>query len=450
MNATRRGFLRGGAALVGASALPFAPLPALASGGGYKALVCVMLVGGLDGHDTVIPADASGYADWSASRAGLLEEYDRVGALASRERGGLAALGASGFGLPGEMAGLADLYGAGDLAVLANVGPLMGHGTKNDHKRGLVPTPPRLMSHNDQRSLWQSLAAEGALTGWGGGLIEASREASPFSAISVSGQSTFLTGRAKRGFEVDPSGDMVIRTIRPESGQARSVKDVMREHYLDAGADQANLFARDVAEARSRAVGATLDLQDLLEGKTAGDGVVIEGNDLSVQLAMVAKLISERGALSVNRQIFYCTMSGFDTHEAQAERLPALQASLTEALVRFQAEMARQGRADSVTTFTASDFGRSLSPNAKLGTNHGWGGHHFAMGGAVRGGQMLGEMAPPVLRHEHDWGAGRLVPTTAIESYAAALGRWFGVGEGDLRQIFPRLPRFDADRLALF
>ena len=188
----------------------------------------------------------------------------------------------------------------------------------------------------------------------------------------------------------------------------------------------------------------------IFESKAFGEVVKISGNKLSEQLAAVMSMVRARSYHKAKRQVFVVSMSGFDTHKNEVSSLPPRQVQLAEALARFDAALEKKGDGDKVTTFTVSDFGRTLAANAS-GTDHGWGGHHFVVGGAVKGGRVVGELTPPTLDHDQAWAKrGGLIPTIAIEQYGAALGRWFGVPASDLGAVFPNLGRFDANAVDIF
>ena len=449
---TRRRLLRGGLSLgigaAGAGALPGLASLASASTGtgtGYKALVCVYLAGGLDNFDTVIPLDEGEYAAWAEPRARLLTAYEAAGDD-SRRRENLLDIGTQRdgrrFGMPRQLAPLHALFGAGRASVVANVGPLLGPSDRPRLDSGQVAAPPHLMSHIDQKKFWHTSSVERAATGWGGRMVEAAREASPFAAISLANSTAFLSGGGVAPLVVAPRG---VRPL-PHTGDwafgSRAVPDLLEAHYGASAAGLDNYLASDLQAQRRQTVEAFGRLGEVLTGDTTGDEVAQPGNALSEQLAMVAKLIGQRQALGVTRQVFFVEQQGYDTHQNQAKALPALQAELAEALAAFYRHTVRQGVAQDVTTFTASDFGRTLSVNSS-GTDHGWGGHQFALGGAVRGGRIIGKVPVAGFGHDHDYDArGRLIPTLSTEQYAASLGATIGLGEAELREALPSMDRF--------
>ena len=452
---TRRSFLRGGLSM-SACAAGVGALPGLASlasantgtgtgAGGYTALVCVYLGGGLDNFDTVIPLDAGEYAAWAEARPSLLAAYEAAGDD-SRRRENLLDIGAQAdgrrFGVPRQLAPLHALFGAGRANVIANVGPLAAPSTRQRLETGQVTAPPHLMSHIDQRKLWHTSSPDQATTGWGGRMIEAAREASPFSAISTATSTSFLTSEGTSPLVVAPQG---VRPLPHTGGWAFGSSEVpalLEAHYGASAAGMDNLLASDLQARRRQAVSAFGELSGALANDATGDEIKRPGNALSEQLAMVAKLIGQRRALGVTRQVFFVEQPGYDTHKDQAKELPVLQAQLAEALAAFYHHTVERGVAQDVTAFTASDFGRTLSANSS-GTDHGWGGHQFALGGAVRGGRIIGEVPVAGFGHDQDLDArGRLIPTLSTEQYAASLGTQLGLGETDLREALPSLERF--------
>ena len=164
-------------------------------------------------------------------------------------------------------------------------------------------------------------------------------------------------------------------------------------------------------------------------------------NPLATSLQTVARIIGGRSGLGVSRQIFYVQLGSFDTHNNQAQLHATLLTQLGQALEYFDGLMTTAGIGDQVTTFTASDFGRTLTSNSN-GTDHGWGSHHFVVGGAVQGQDIYGPYPVVGANQANDVGAGRLIPTLSVDEYAATLARWFGLSDGQIRQILPNLGNF--------
>lgn len=452
----RRQFLAAGAASIVASR--FLPTAALAADtGGYKALVCCFLAGGLDAHDTLIPLDNASYNFWRSGRQSILNEFERLGTAQRREQSGLLALNnpagfdpGGNFGMPAELRPLYELYNEGKMAVVANVGPLIEPTDRESAENGTARLPARLQSHNDQQSTWQSLTPEGASLGWGGQFADAVNEGSDYQAVSLAGNTAFLVGRDVRPVSMGKRG--VVTSIFSGTNKlygSSELRGVFSEHLKIAGAGSNNIFERDISRVQSDAVDITNKLSAVFNSESIGEQVTVSENGLSTQLALVAEMIAARSQLGASRQVFFVKMGGFDTHANHAEDIPVLHAKMAAAIASFNAGMEAIGLSESVTLFTASDFGRTLNANS-TGTDHGWGCHHFVVGGAVKGGRITGQMPEFTDGHAQDFGRGIMIPTTSIEQYAAPLGRWFGLSESELAGVFPELSRFNAPEPVLF
>ena len=443
LNAGRRQFLHtaGALSMLGAGtplALNLAGIGAAAAQAApadYRALVCVFLFGGNDQTNTVIPFDAAEYNAYRSARAGIAREQADLTSL-----GASAAQGGRSFALPSELAPLAALYSQGKAAVLANVGPLVVPTTKAAFQNAAVPLPPKLFSHNDQQSVWQSSAAEGSTVGWGGrfGDLLASNNGNPtFTAVSVSGAAVFLSGQQVLQYQVGASGPVSISALSGSPFGSPTAAATLRQILT---ASRAHLFENELARVTSRSIDAAGALGGALAAAPALATIFDANNTLAQQLKMVAQMISVRQAIGARRQVFFVSLGGFDTHDNQLTTQPGLHATLAAAIDSFYRATVELGVAANVTTFTASDFGRTLTSNGD-GSDHGWGAHHFVVGGAARKG-VYGRFPTVALNTEEDVGSGRLLPTTAVVQYAATLARWFGVPEGSLVDALPHLGNF--------
>ena len=410
-----------------------------------KSLVCVFLYGGNDGNNIVVPTLASDYAQYAAARDALALPQSALLPLHplvpppgdSRE-----------WGLHPSLKGVQGLFNAGRAALVANVGPLVAPLTREEFLSHSAAVPPQLFSHSDQTVHWQtSLPDQPARTGWGGraaDLLHALNENARVSmSISVAGTNTFQVGNVVTQYQVSPEGPVGLTSYVPADQGVDASSNAVRGLL---GHSYGNLFERAYSAIFDRA----LDNQELLAGALAGAPpftTQFPQTDLGLQLQMIAQLVSVREALGLRRQVFFCAAQGYDTHGGQvgATALDGAHADLlTEldsALAAFDAAMTELGLADSVTTFTASDFGRTYISNGN-GSDHGWGSHHFVLGGAVRGGRFYGELPTLAINGPNDAGEGRWIPTTSVDEYSATLARWFGVAESDLRLVLPNLGRF--------
>ncbi|HRN62535.1 MAG TPA: DUF1501 domain-containing protein [Luteimonas sp.] len=408
----------------------------------YKALVCVFLFGGNDALNSVIPYDTTAYQRYAQARATLAVPRANLLPLTALAGGGASdgaqyALQAStrdgdaiGTG------GMRQLFDSGRMAILGNVGTLVRPVTKADYVAGRAELPPQLYSHNDQSSYWQTSAAN-VDTGWGGRIADLLHDANPDAFIpigtSLNTGSQLLSGRGSH-YVVGNDGPRLFSYLEWDAG--------VRRAYLALNADnpQAHPFERHFAASFRRARENAWAVTDALESSSPLQ-TAFPAQHLGRQLAMVARMIKVRQVLGLKRQIFYVSLGGFDHHDGLLDDHPVLLAQVSHALKAFHDATVELGVADSVTTFTASDFGRTLSSNGD-GSDHGWGAHHFVVGGAVRGGRFYGTM--PVLQNDGPDAAegGRMIPTTAVDQYAATLARWFGVADGDLDLVFPNLRNF--------
>ena len=420
----------------------------------YKALVCLFFLGGLDCHDAIIPFDTASYNTWSNGRSALVGRYSGAN---SRARSNILQMKGTNdgrqFAMAPELNPLHQLYQQGHVAVAANVGPLIEPANRQQVQAKSVRVPPRIASHNDQQSIWMSSRPEGAQEGWGGRFADIQNAAgansdTSFAAIGVDGINVFVSGRETLPLFVGQNGAPDLRGTSGSSYGSGRVPGLVKNHYRDAGATRRNLFARDYMGKTDRAFRLNDRIRGVFGNASTGN-VSFPDTALGRKLQTVLKLISQRGELGARRQVFFVQMGGFDTHSGQSGTLPRLQAEIAGAMAAFYAGTEALGIQNNVTTFTGSDFGRTLTSNGD-GTDHGWGGHHFVMGGAVSGGRIVGRMPDSGTGHDQDRGQGRLIPTMAVDQYAASLGRWFGLSEGELADVLPGLRNFNANAVDFF
>lgn len=477
----RRDFLRrsGQLAMTG-TALPFAlNLAAMgeaaafnAPPGDYKALVCVFMFGGNDYANTVVTYDDDSYNKYSTIRGG--GSGQSAGGIALAKSALTPTLLAPmvvpvdlqgvprQYALHPSMTGLAGLFNAGQAAVQLNVGPLvtpLSRAQYNSNNRTLYPRPPQLFSHNDQQSLWQSSRPEGSKIGWGGNagdLVIANNvnSNSLFTCMSVSGNAVLLAGDTALQYQVSTNGAIKINPVGSSVYGSNTIGSVINTlirqtsstHKLENEYNTITKRALDAEAAISAA---------LLQTATPGSlGVTFPTDGLGRQLQMVARLIKGRAALgSPGRQVFFVSIGGFDLHDGLIAQHPNILGSVSAAMTAFYNATINMGDAAKVTTFTASDFGRTLASNGD-GTDHGWGSHHLVVGGAVRGRAFYGTPPPVSVSDtqslgaylpENQWhvGQGRLLPTTSVDQYAGTLAKWFGVTDAEMPGILPNIVNFD-------
>ena len=454
---SRRAFLRRSAQLaLSGTALPMAlNLAAIGEAAAfdasdYKALVCVFLYGGNDYANTVVTYDDASYNLYSAIRGGGAGQT--AGGITLAKSALAATLlnptvplaGGRQYALHPSMTGLANLFNSGKAAVQLNVGPLVVPLTRAQYSgadRTNFPLPPKLFSHNDQQSIWQSSSPEGSTIGWGGNLGDlalTSNGNSLFTCINVTGNAVFLSGDSALSYQVSTSGAVAINAVKNNVYGSSAVKNAMATLLQQP---RTHVLENEYNRVTTRAIGAEAQITSGLTGINLGTQFPTS-NALADQLKMVARLIGARGSLGTKRQVFFVSLSGFDLHDNLISQHPGLLTKVSEAMTAFYNATVEMGVANQVTAFTASDFGRTLTSNGD-GSDHGWGSHHFVMGGAVAGRRFYG--TPPALANDgpDDVGQGRLLPTTSVDQLGATLGRWFGVSDTDLLTVFPDLANFD-------
>jgi uncharacterized protein (DUF1501 family) len=469
----RRAFLRrsisaalGGAALTGPlGQLQLVAAATRAAQGGvfadYKALVCVFLFGGNDSFNTIVPFDAPHYATYAATRPAMAvpQAAASANALAPQAAGGGLPGGASdggSYGLHPAMPQLRALFNQQRAAIVANVGTLLGPITQAQYQANPSLAPPQLFSHDDQANFWQTSRPDDAnADGWGGRIADLLYAGNPNQQLpmtmSLSGQSLFQRGSTVDQYVMQPCHENSCSVDRIDYlPRYQNEPGAATFHALHAAGTQAHLFERAYGSATRRAIATYQRLGQVL-GSLPAWTTPFPASSLGGQLRQVANLINVRGAgpggLDMRRQIFFVGAGGYDTHDTQEDTHAAILGDLSASLDAFYKATEQMGVANQVTTFTASDFGRTLSTNGD-GTDHGWGGHHFVLGGAVRGGRFFGQM-PSLLQagNPDDAGYGQIIPTTGVDQYAATLASWFGVPNGDLDLLFPRLGEYDTANL---
>jgi uncharacterized protein (DUF1501 family) len=441
---SRRGFLldtiRSVSALGAASALgKLGEMNALAAGSGYKALVCINLAGGNNGHNTVIPIATAqqNYSLYAAGRQGLALPQSSLLPI---------TVGSDTYGLHPNLPEIQSLYNAGHAAILANVGMLVTPMNRTTYNLPNAVVPNNLFSHSDQSGQWQTVIPTGlGSTGWGGRVadqLQAGNTGAQFPAItSISGCGLFCVGQTTTPASVPASGPVQMNGVLNSAPRAQAEQLLLQfDNGLQLVQAANGILTRGNNYANSLAA---------LIGTAKINTVFPAGNPLADQLLMVAKLISLRSQLGLTRQIFFCTLGGFDTHSAELPTQATLLGQLSSAVSAFYAATQELLVDQQVTTFSTSEFGRTLTPNGNAGTDHAWGSHHFIVGSAVKGGAMYGAFPSLALGSTNDTNTrGTLIPTIAVDQYAATLAQWFGVsGSANLTQILPNLGNFASSDL---
>ncbi len=451
VNASRRAFLQQGSAFIAAGitapiALNLAAISeaSAATASDYKAIVCIFLAGGNDNANSLVPIDDTNYATYQSLRPILAYSQAALmpNILTPRnipiDRNGVPHQ----YALAPPLAPLKPIFDAGRLGVMLNVGTLVLPTSKTQYTNRTAPLPPRLFSHNDQQSIWQSLAPEGAPSGWGGrmgDLFQAGNGKAIFTSVNISENNVFPSGKKVTQYQVSANGASPLYGLNYLYG-SMACSDALRTLITQP---RAHLFENEHNMVTKRAITAGNELTDAIAATQTINTVFPVDNKLGDQLKFVAKMIASADTLTVKRQVFFVSLGGFDHHDGLLTKQPGLLKQVAEAMSAFYDATVELGVANQVTAFTASDFGRSLVGNND-GSDHGWGSTHFMMGGAVLGGNYYG--TAPVIANNgpDDVGEGRLLPTTSVDQYAATIGKWLGATDAQLLDILPNLKNFNA------
>ena len=452
MDSSRRAFLQRASALsLAGIATPWAlNLAAMAEASAatavdYKALVCVFMYGGNDYANTIVPYDQSNYTAYFNLRPTLAYARNLLDATALNPLS--APVDSAGFArqyaLAPALSPLLPIFNAGRMGILLNVGTLVQPTTKDQYLKKSVALPAHLFSHNDQQSTWQSSSPEGAASGWGGrmgDLFQAGNTNSTFTCINVSGNAVFLSGSQAVQYQVTTKGAVPLSGIQSPLFGSKACSDVLRKLMTQPSA---HVLHNEYARVTKRSIDAQAILGSALTDSTPLQTTFPPRNNLADQLNLVAKMISNASAIGVKRQVFFVSMGGFDTHDGLVTKHPGLLKQVADAMAAFYASTVELGVANQVTTFTASDFGRTLSGNSD-GSDHGWGSMHFMLGGAVQGQRIYGTPPAVASNGPDDVGQGRLIPTTSVDQYAATMGKWLGISDTNLLTVLPNLANYNA------
>lgn len=419
-------------------AINAATAQAIGSTNEFRALVCLFLYGGNDANNMVVPNDNTNYASYASARGPLALAQNSLLPL------NLVTPDPQGrtFGFHPSLPELQSLFNNDrKLSILANVGTLVEPTTAAQYLNHTANLPPQLFSHSDQQVEWQIGWADGPRTsGWGGrlaDLLTSFNNADTISmSISLAGSNSFQVGNQVAEYQVSTRGPIGLSGFNGTNGQIRyqAVQNLLNLPYQ-------NLFESEFARITNRAITKNALLTSALSGVTLTTQFP-PNSDLSDQLLMIAKIVAARETLGMRRQIFFCSVGGFDTHSNELTTQTNLLTELSQCMKAFYDATIELGIADRVTLFTASDFSRTFEANGG-GSDHAWGSHALILGGSVRGGEIYGHYPSIILGGPDDVGEGRWVPSTSVDEYSATLAKWYGVSSPtDLALVLPNIANF--------
>lgn len=435
---SRRTFIKS-AALAGLAR--FGAMNAMAQASDYKALVCIFMFGGNDGNSLVIPQTQTEYNAYKAIRGSLAFPDSNVKLLPISMANGTP------YALTDGLAKIHPFWAQKKLAVVANVGMLVQPTTRAQFLSSAVSLPTNLFSHSDQIVQMQAGTTGSASTGWAGRVADEMAAANAGKSfppsVSLSGPALFSKGNIVQAASLIPGFDMQMYGFNPWPASAAAARQQALQEILSFNSGLTMIQAADKVKQDA------LTLSAMLKSLGAAPPMATQfpGTSIGNQLKQVAQILQLRGQIGLGRQIFFCSVGGFDTHSGQSWNQWDLLKQISDGMLSFYNATAELGIADKVTSFTESEFGRTLQPSG-TGSDHGWGNHHIVLGGAVKGGDIYGKFPQMALGGPDDSaGRGAWIPSTSTDQFGATLAKWFGVTPGGMGTVFPNLASFPVSDL---
>jgi uncharacterized protein (DUF1501 family) len=406
----------------------------------YKALVCINLSGGNDSFNMLMPRTPGEYSDYAATRSNLAIPLNNMLPIFPDNAAGRL------FGLHPTMMRSQQLFNQGKMAFLSNVGTLVEPTTKEQYYQGQAQLPLGLYSHSDQGQQWMTGLPNGRSgTGWGGKVADLINDMNNNPNISMNlslgGTNIFQTGNETIEFALDPyNGSSGIYGYGDHDQW--NVFDNMRTQAINSmvEAEYENMFQKTYVDVVRKSRDGHIQFQEALESVPILQ-TEFSDNYLSRSFQMAAYSMAAHEALGMKRQIFYIDFGGWDHHDEVLNEQSNMLYTLDTALGEFTDALAELGLGSQVTTFSLSEFGRTLTSNGN-GTDHAWGGNVMVLGDNVIGKNIYGEYPTLALGSSIELGSGVLIPQLSADEYFAELALWFGVSPSELSNIFPTLTNF--------
>ena len=409
----------------------------------HKSLVCVFLFGGNDAFNMLVPYEQAAYDQYKTTRSGLALPRNTLKPLKGDKQAFHPSMGE-----------LQALYNNNKLAVAASIGALVEPTTRASYKNETARVPADLFSHSHQQEFWETGTTATSSVhppGWGGRMMDmlttANTNPTEPALFSLAGNSIWQRGLEPLDFALNAdSGVEEISEFKSDAWPKWRTSRINAWNKILA-TNKSNLLEQHMAKTYVDAderISALVN--EIAQAQVINTSYPSE-NNLAKQLKMAAKMISVRENLGMKRQIFFVAMGGWDSHGNQLADHANNLTKLNDALDSFYKTTVELGVENSVTTFTASEFGRSYTSNDD-GTDHAWAGHNLVMGGAVKGGQIHGELLDLSVNGPDDAeDTGRFIPKYGVDQYGATLAKWMGMTDSDLNEIFPNLSNFNSNDL---
>lgn len=427
---------------------------------GYKALVSIILRGGCDSLNMLVPRNPSSYEDYKKLRSTVAFEEKQISEeqFLANTFTNESYIQQELYSFPKLLAPLNELYSNNKLAVVAGLGAMLGPVGKDSR----VNRPRGLHAHGIT-AFWMGDDSYGLpipRSGWAGRIADYIDlpKGSLRMNVGIESSHVWQAGKQTSAFTVDLTGAPSFTHISGKKSPQRQLLDSLNQTAME----QQNILQKGYADL----LNATLEQSDNVRSKINNKDrkPIDEGNSelakavralqatsgLGKKLAAVAQWIYMRDSVGLPRQTFTVTHGSYDTHRGQSLRLGSLWNDLSKAMVAFQnvIDLLELGVDEEVTTFTASEFGRTVTANGD-GTDHGWGGHALVMGNSVKGGQVYGDIPTFSLKNPKYTHSGLLIPDTSPDQYGATLAHWFGVPDKNLNTIFTRLDDYKKEGEAI-